>query len=521
MISDPISRLFQISKNNPKQIAISENNRNINYRDFFKLCYLVSQNISTKIPETTPKILVFASSTIEAYSAIFGTLMSGGFYSPVNFASPDITVLNILKSYSPHLILTSTDLSARIKELLIKVGDQITVLEIDSLLEKVVTSEIIINEDNIDFEIDYPKYENNTRKLAYVIFTSGSTGIPKGVMISRYALSHYIDWAISVFKPEIEDRWAQYANIAFDLSVLDIFGSICSGATLFPVNSSVDKMLFGKFLYRNKITIVNIVPSVTDLLINSKQLNKKNIKKVRLVNFCGETLLQYQIESFFNVNPKLIIHNTYGPTECTVSCTLLRLNKNNYKGYCLDSVALGEAIEGMEIKLINAKETVGEIILSGNQVAEGYWQDQTANQSFAIKRSNGKEIRTFRTGDWARPINNNLYFSGRKDDQIKIKGYRIELGSINAQIRELVNLNVSTLFHNKMLHCFFESNESKKIDLAAIRKKLSIELINYEMPNKLYSINKIPKNNNNKIDYISLKYLIEKYSINQESLIYI
>ena len=72
-----------------------------------------------------------------------------------------------------------------------------------------------------------------------------------------------------------------------------------------------------------------------------------------------------------------------------------------------------------------------------------------------------------------------------------------------------------------MLHCFFESNESKKIDLAAIRKKLSIELINYEMPNKLYSINKIPKNNNNKIDYISLKYLIEKYSINQESLIYI
>ena len=142
MISDPISRLFQISKNNPKQIAISENNRNINYRDFFKLCYLVSQNISNKIPETTPKILVFASSTIEAYSAIFGTLMSGGFYSPVNFASPDITVLNILKSYSPHLILTSTDLSARIKELLIKVGDQITVLEIDSLLEKVVTSEM-------------------------------------------------------------------------------------------------------------------------------------------------------------------------------------------------------------------------------------------------------------------------------------------------------------------------------------------------------------------------------------------
>ena len=162
MITDPISRLSQISKNNPKQIAISENNRNINYRDFFKLCYLVSQNISTKIPETTPKILVFAGSTIEAYSAIFGTLMSGGFYSPVNFASPDITVLNILKSYSPHLILTSTDLSARIKELLIKVGDQITVLEIDSLLEKVVAG------------ID-PRNQGSRRVLEKIGFSS--TGI--------------------------------------------------------------------------------------------------------------------------------------------------------------------------------------------------------------------------------------------------------------------------------------------------------------------------------------------------------
>ena len=91
-------------------------------------------------------------------------------------------------------------------------------------------------------------------------------------MISRDALAHYTNWAVSAIMPSDADRWAQYANISFDLSVLDIFGALCSGATLYTVSKKIDKILFGNFILRNRISIINIVPSVTDLLIQSKQI---------------------------------------------------------------------------------------------------------------------------------------------------------------------------------------------------------------------------------------------------------
>ena len=127
--------------------------------------------------------------------------------------------------------------------------------------------------------------------------------------------------SISVIIPSYRDNWAQYANISFDLSVLDIFGAFCSGATLYPVTKKTDKLLFGNFIRRNRISIVNIVPSVTDLLIQSKQIINSNLRTVRLINYCGEPLMQYHIEAMFSANPYLQINNTYGPTECT--CILL------------------------------------------------------------------------------------------------------------------------------------------------------------------------------------------------------
>ena len=108
--------------------------------------------------------------------------------------------------------------------------------------------DIVLNEQEIDFDLNSHDKGINYKQLAYVIFTSGSTGIPKGVMISRDALAHYTNWAVSAIMPSDTDRWAQYANISFDLSVLDIFGALCSGATLYLVSKKIDEILDSIFL---------------------------------------------------------------------------------------------------------------------------------------------------------------------------------------------------------------------------------------------------------------------------------
>ena len=522
MLSDPVLRLFKVVQKNPNLVAVAEHDKAITYMQFYMFCFSISQKIKKRISVVTPKVIIYLGQSVEAYASMFGTLMSGGFYSPIHISGSGYIKGKILQSFEPHIIITSSALSDEIESLIVKSDISCRLIIIDQLLQNILKNQIEVNNNEVDFDINNPKRNRRHRKLAYVIYTSGTTSVPKGVMISRYALAHYTDWAISELKPDGKDKWAQFSNISFDLSVLDIFGSLCSGATLYPVTKKADRLLFGGFIRQNKITIVNIVPSVTDLLIQSKQLTKKNMNFVRLMNYCGEPLMQYQIEAMFKAKPNLRINNAYGPTECTVSCTVLRLTKNNYKKFCAHSVALGNVIPGMDLILERKDDDSGEIVLSGGQVAEGYWQDQEGtNKSFFEKVINGEFVRFYRTGDWARYGKRNLYFVGRKDDQIKVNGYRVELGSVSIQISQLIKMNLHILYRNAQLHCFIERKNKIKLDLKQINRILQSKMTHYELPNILYSINLLPRNKNDKIDKDALTRIAEKYSYSKETMIHL
>ena len=262
-----------------------------------------------------------------------------------------------------------------------------------------------------------------------------------------------------------------------------------------------------------------MVPSVIDMLIKSLQLSTLNFKKIRIINFCGEPLYRYQIEAIFSVNQQIIIQNTYGPTECTVSCTMVQLNNNNYKKYCMETVALGNPINGMEIQLSNKDE--GEIIINGIQVAEGYWNQKELTTLNFSESNPGFQKKTYRTGDYAIKKNGNIYFSGRKDDQIKSNGYRVELNSINNQISTITNSKVFTLYHKYNLHSFIENPSFKKSDFTLIKSQIKSTLNYYEQPCKIYIVNIIPRNQNDKIDKSSMIQLIELHHENPNFMIII
>ena len=171
---------------------------------------------------------------------------------------------------------------------------------------------------------DYPC--NQAGLSAYVIFTSGSTGAPKGVEISRAALNHYVRWIELSMAPSTDDRWSQHPSIGFDLSVLDVFGALCFGATLVPLTRSADRLLPATAIQRNELTIWNSVPSIIDLMAQADQLDKEHLSSLRLLSYCGEPLYSHQLEDIFAAVPNVNIHQTYGPSEATVSMTLLQLH---------------------------------------------------------------------------------------------------------------------------------------------------------------------------------------------------
>ncbi|NJM30724.1 MAG: amino acid adenylation domain-containing protein [Rhizobiales bacterium] len=204
------------------------------------------------------------------------------------------------------------------------------------------------------------------------------------------------------------------------------------------------------------------------------------------------------------MRPDIPVHNTYGPTEATVSCTLLKLDATNRHDHCGSSVALGGPIDGTELR-IDGGDT-GELLIGGNQLADGYWSDAERTAKAFIRIGN----QTFyRTGDFVSRKPNGLFFVERRDHQVKIKGYRVELGEISARIRSLGFVTAETIVDGQSIVSFVEG-DSTQSDMQGLRKALEKTLDSHMVPAHLVPLKQFPRNANDKIEVNALKDLWQR-----------
>ena len=166
-------------------------------------------------------------------------------------------------------------------------------------------------------------------------------------------------------------------------------------------------------------------------------------------------MLKKEIQCRTSSLPDLHVINTFGPTETTVSVTQLWLNKQNYKKFSLETVALGQPITGMDWYL-DGDGDQGEIIIKGPQVANGYFNNLELTKKQFIVCQDGN--RGYKTGDWAKKVNGQIYYCHRIDDQIKIKGHRLELGEIDMALRTSGVINAKTIYFKGKIFSFIEKN---------------------------------------------------------------
>ncbi len=475
-MKDPVARFLENVQSQPLHPAVVQEDCTFSYSQLGEFSARIACAVSSICSQ--PRVLIHLQQGANAYAAMFGVLVAGGYYSPTNINAPIARHVEVIRQFRPDIILSKK-----------RLVENLPLSELNT---------VFIDIDELpDSKLNEPLPPHD---LAYVMFTSGSTGKPKGVMIPREGLMHYVDWAVDAMNVTKDDRWSQQPNIAFDLSVLDIYGALCGGATLYPLVSPKDRLLPANFIKNNKLTIWNSVPSVVDLMISAHQVTMDNFRSLRLLTFCGEPLLPRHLGAVFNANPDLIVHNTYGPTEATVSCTLVRLVADNYDEYCERSVALGDAITGMNVVLKNEQgESEGEIVLSGPQLARGYWEDERETQkAFFLISGESSGQQAYRTGDWAVMKNGQLYFKERIDTQVKVRGNRVEMSEIDEAFFELGYGSVCTVFVDGKLHSFVECDS--EIDEPSVRAGLSKLLPEYEIPDFIRTTKQLPRNNNDKID---------------------
>lgn len=466
--------LKKVYHNNKNNVAIKFDNKKITYEQF----YLEVSNACNFLKKKKIKrICIFEGKNDDHYYYVymFASLCAGVTYIPISSNTPILRIKDILLISKPDLFIANKKYKFLKK---LKVG---------------------FFDPNKKIKTEKKFVISNSNQDAYIIFTSGSTGKPKGVRISRSSLDNYVKWLKNkIFKDKVI-RCSQHPRIGFDLSVADIFGTLCSGGTLFPIKKTLDRMFLKKFIIKNNLTHWISVPSLVDLIfLNDKNKNSK-ISSLKKVFFCGEILKKSHLEKIYRLNKKIKVINSYGPTEATVSCTYQNFSYKNYKSLCKPSASIGFPIKGTRFKLrrINSYQNVGELIISGNQVSLGYLADSNQNKiKFIVKN----KYRSFITGDICKKLYNKYYFLNRIDRQTKILGHRIEMGEIDNKIEDITKLNSYTLKSKDKLVTFIDGKFNKDI----LTNKLIRHFPTNIIPTKIVKIKEFPRNKNEKIDETKL-----------------
>ena len=348
----------------------------------------------------------------------------------------------------------------------------------------------------------------------YILFTSGSTGEPKGVIITLGCLEHFIGWMLG--EQKFADRAEIFLNQApfsFDLSVMDLYCNLATGGTLFSV--SRDLIENPKLLYRaladSNVTTWVSTPSFAQMCLVEPTFREPMLSHVRRFLFCGETLPPPTAARLHERFPRAEIWNTYGPTEATVATTSVQIDNEILEKY--SPLPVGRPMPGTQVVIVDRAGKVlpaqarGEIVIAGPNVSPGYLErpDLTAEVFFEFAGQ-----RAYRTGDQGHFRDDLLFFQGRIDEQIKLSGYRIELGDIETnllrlpQVRDAVVLPVMKNSAVQSLAAFVLLGAREPIsdfELGRVlRQQLAERLPAYMLPRKFLFLDAFPMTPNGKVD---------------------
>ena len=275
----------------------------------------------------------------------------------------------------------------------------------------------------------------------YILFTSGSTGEPKGVVITLSNLTAFVEWMLGEQGyTAAGEVFLNQAPFSFDLSVMDLYGSLTSGGTLQSVTKeelSNLKALY-KRLAESGISTWVSTPSFAQMCLIEKGFSESMMPSMRRFLFCGETLAPETASQLIERFPSAAVWNTYGPTEATVATTSVRVDRALVAEF--SPLPVGSEMPGTRILICGddgapvAEGERGEIVIVGPNVSPGYLNRPELTGKVFGQRAEG---RFYRTGDWGRMRRGQVFFEGRMDGQIKLNGYRIELGDMEANLRGL------------------------------------------------------------------------------------
>ncbi len=486
-----IDNILKFKRNN----AFCINENFYSYRQF-------GENISKireRIKETKKQVIYFGlvvNDDIETYASIFALWLEGRAYVPLHPNQPKKRNVEIINQMGINHVLDSGEKS---------------VFEEYSFIN---TRELVYTKDHLEILNDCSEKE-----LAYILFTSGSTGKPKGVMISRKNIGAFMEsfWDTGINIDE-NDRCLQTFDLTFDVSVQSFLTPLTSGACVYTVPHDQIKYsyVFG-LLEDHDLTFGAMAPSMLRFL--KPYFAEIDLPKMKTCIVTAEASPLELIREWQRCIPNATIYDFYGPTEATIYCTYYKVEKDKPIKNLNGMLSIGKPLKNVESIIVDYKNIIvsarekGELCVTGYQVTSGYWKNPERNrEAFFDKEIDGITKRFYHTGDLCyMEEDGNLMLFGRKDSQVKIQGYRVELGEIEYLAREflkgqeVVVLPFENSTNNTELAIFIETD---KIDEKELDAYLKLKLPSYMIPTKKILKIPFPVNSSDKVDKNKLKELL-------------
>ncbi len=447
------------------------------------------------LPDTL--IGLYATDDLHTYASIIALWVSGKTYVPLNPSQPKERHIEVMESVKSHFILSTNN-------------------KYDIGMEGVhIIDTSTVSVENYSRTGSLSIADVPDSALAYIIFTSGSTGKPKGVQLTRGNVAAFIDSMDHIgLDITSQDRCLQPFDLTFDFSVSSYVIPLAKGASIYTVPQKVIKFTYIAGLLEDyKLTVLQMVPSMVRNLL--PYLDEVELGSVRYNIFCGEALTGKVLKPWHQCNQEMVSYNMYGPTEDTVFCTYYIIDKYNIAEPLAnnDIISIGKSFRNSGLlllddsdKIIERKNTDGELCLCGDQLTPGYWDNPSENEEKFLE-VNG--IIYYRTGDVCYyGEDDNLMYVTRKDFQVKINGFRVELGEIESRFATISVGKFSVVIPylneqgNTELAIVVEGQE---YDYKADKARLAEELPAYEIPAKWLFTSSIPLNANGKIDRKAIK----------------
>ena len=502
----------------PQSCAVIAEGCSWTYAEIADRARIIARCILDAMPAKPDRIGILGDRTVPSYIGILASLMAGAAFVPINRKHPASLRRQIIESADLDAIIVTND----------------CVTELGGTLDGLQTVPLPVFPDTVrDAAADWPEIDAGAiaaskslaayplvreSDTAYLLFTSGSTGSPKGVPISHGNICSFLASIQERYQLHAGDRFTQNFELSFDLALFDLFAAWqCGGAVCVP--SAAEKLRPFDFARRNHVTVWFSVPSQAMQLMNRGLLSAASMPTLRLSLFCGEPLSSTLAEAWQKAAPASIVENLYGPTELTVACLAYRWRDAESPAQCYrELVPIGLPFRGLETIVVDGEDEdvadseIGELCVAGPQTFAGYWRGEPAPSDvfLARRKADGTTLRYYRTGDLVAKRQNVFVFCGRNDDQIKINGYRIELGQIEGEMRAAgLGETIALAWPDATAPQSILLVLRRGADAARALSEAASRLPAYMVPAHIALLDEFPTNLNGKTDRAAARRMVE------------